>query len=464
MFAAHAERYSRKKNDAYLNQAIIDDAAQFGAPDVIAWYERPLVKKVRQVRAGQLSTAADPEDLPRYHLRQFDIPGPYRFTAVRHHISHAAAGYYTSGFEDACVVTVDGIGEWDCSAIGVYSKAGYRSMRRTRYPHSIGLLYSAFTKRCGFVPNDGEYSMMGFAPYGEPRYVDAIFDDFVERLDGDYRLKQNVHRGIGDWMPDAKPADLAASIQKVTEIVLLDVTQWSRRASGSANLVLMGGVALNCVANSIITRESGFDRVWTMPNPGDAGSSLGAAATVIGRQLHWDGPYLGTNINRRYRHRDIVEALVNDHVVGVANGRAEFGPRTLGNRSLLAHPCGHHIQDRVNEIKGRELFRPFAPAVLAEHAHEYFELPVKHSPYMQLVARCRRPDLVPAITHVDGTSRVQTVTRSQNPNFYDVISAFYERTGCPMVLNTSLNRKGEPLVNSWNDAVAFGSATGVTVF
>src|SRR2546423_1400608 len=160
-------------------------------------------------------------------------------------------------------------------------------------------------------------------------------------------------------MPDAKPADLAASIQKVTEIVLLDVTQWSRRASGSANLVLMGGVALNCVANSIITRESGFDRVWTMPNPGDAGSSLGAAATEIGRQLHWDGPYLGTNINRRYRHRDIVEALVNDHVVGVANGRAEFGPRALGNRSLLAHPCGHHIQDRVNEIKGRELFRPF---------------------------------------------------------------------------------------------------------
>lgn len=464
LFAAHAERYSRTKGDPSLNQDLIDDAVRFGEPDVVAWYERPLLKKTRQLRAGQLSTGLDVSELPRRHLRKFRIPGSYQFQVVRHHLTHAAAGYLTSGFEDACVITVDAIGEWDCTVVGVATRAGFRAIRRTRYPHSLGLLYSAFTRRCGFAPNDGEYSMMGLAPLGQPRYVDAIYSEFVERLDGDYRLKVNVHRGIGNWMPEASAADLAASIQAVMEAVLLDVTRWARQVSASQNLVLMGGVALNCVANSVLASSAGFDKIWTMPNPGDAGSSLGAAASVTGAPLRWEGPYLGTSIDQPYQHRAIVDALVKGEIVGVANGRAEFGPRALGNRSLLCDPRGLYTKDRINKIKGREPFRPFAPAVLAEHAHGYFELLAEESPYMQFVARCRRPDRFPAIVHVDGTSRIQTVNREQNQNFHDVLAEYFRRTSCPMLLNTSLNRKGEPIVNSWSDATAFSKATGVRVF
>lgn len=464
VFAAHAERYSRRKNDAELHQDLIDDALRYGDPSSIVWYERPMWKKLRHLRAGQYSSAVDRSDLPRSYLRRFRVPSSYQFRVVGHHMSHAAAGYYTSGFDEACVITVDGIGEWDCMTVGTFAPEGYRSLRRTRYPHSLGLLYSAFTRRCGFKPNEEEYILMGLAGFGTPRYVDAIYDELVERLDGDYRLKKNVHRGIGDWMPAARPEDLAASIQTVTEEMLVDIARWGHRTSGSSNLVLMGGVALNCVANSRIARESGFERVSIFPNPGDAGSSLGAAAAFVGAPLRWDGPYLGASIDRPYRHREILERLLNGDVVGVANGRAEFGPRALGNRSVLCDPRGPDVKDKVNKIKGREPFRPFAPAVLEEHAQTYFELPVRRSPYMQFVARCRQPDLFPAITHVDGTSRVQTVSRSDNPNFYDLIKAFFERTGCPMLLNTSLNMKGEPLVNSWSDAMNFSEATGVSVF
>jgi carbamoyltransferase len=464
VFAAHAERYSRRKNDAYLNQELIDDALRSGAPSVIVWYERPIVKKLRHVRAGQYSAAADPSDLPRRYLRRFRIPGAYQLRFAGHHMSHAAAGYYTSGFDRACVVTVDGIGEWDCMTVGVFSREGYRPLRRTRYPHSIGLLYSAFTRRCGFKANEEEYIVMGLAGFGSPRHADAVYDEFLSRRPGDYRLKHNIHRGIGQWLPEAAPEDLAASIQAVTEDLVLDIARWARSESGCRELVLMGGVALNCVANSRIARDSGFDQVYIFPNPGDAGSSLGAAAAFVGQQLRWDGPYLGASIDRPYQRDQILDRLTDGDVVGIANGRAEFGPRALGNRSLLCDPRGPDVKEKINRIKGREPFRPFAPAVLAEHADRYFDLPVPQSPYMQFVAPCRRPDLFPAITHVDGTSRVQTVTHSDNPNLHSLLAGFFERTGCPMLLNTSLNIKGEPLVNSWDDAVNFSDVTGVSVF
>lgn len=464
VFAAHSERYSRRKNDAELHQGLIDDALEFGDPSVIVWYERPLVKKLRHLRAGQYAAAVDSSDLPRRYLRRFRIPGKHKFKVVRHHTSHAAAGYYTSGFDCACVITVDGIGEWDCMTVGMFTRDGYRSLRHTRFPHSLGLLYSAFTRRCGFQPNEEEYIVMGLAGFGTPRHADAVYEDFVRRRDGDYRLRRNVHRGIGHWMAAASPEDLAASIQAVTEELLVDIARWGRRASGCDNLVLMGGVALNCVANSRIARDAGFGQIAIFPNPGDAGSSLGAAAAFVGSQLRWDGPYLGTCIDRPYRCREILDGLVSGQVVGVANGRAEFGPRALGNRSLLCDPRGPDVKDKVNKIKGREPFRPFAPAVLAEHAQTYFDLPVPRSPYMQFVARCYRPDLFPAITHVDGTSRVQTVSRSDSPNFHSLLAGFFERTGCPMLLNTSLNIKGEPLANSWSDAMNFSNATGVSVF
>ncbi|RKN44900.1 carbamoyltransferase [Streptomyces hoynatensis] len=464
VFASHSERYSRRKNDAELHPELVAEALGFGEPSTLVWYERPLVKKLRHLRAGQYGFALGGSDLPRRYLRRFPLPPSYRFRAVGHHLSHAAAGFYTSGFDDACVITVDGIGEWDCMTVGTFGPKGHRFHRRTRYPHSLGLLYSAFTRRCGFKPNEEEFIVMGLAGFGRPRHVDAIYDEFVERSDGDYRLKRNVHRGIGDWLPRAAPEDLAASIQAVTEEILVDIARWGRRESGSDNLVLMGGVALNCVANSRIAREAGFARVSIFPNPGDAGSSLGAVAAFLGRPLRWDGPYLGALIDRPYAHRAVLEGLLGGEVVGVANGRAEFGPRALGNRSVLCDPRGPEVKDKVNAIKGREPFRPFAPAVLEEHADAYFDMPVKRSPYMQFVAPCRRPDLFPAITHVDGTSRVQTVSRSANPAFYELIEAFYQRTGCPMLLNTSLNKKGEPLVNSWEDAMNFSAATGIRVF
>lgn len=463
VFAAHSERYSRRKNDAELDPGLVEDALRYGEPSTVVWYERPLVKKVRHLRAGQYGFAVSGSDLPRQYLRRFDALRNCRLRTVGHHMSHAAAGYYTSGFEDACVITVDGIGEWDCMTVGTFGDGGHRHHRRTRYPHSLGLLYSAFTRRCGFKANEEEFILMGLAGFGKPRHVDAIYSDLIERRDGDYRLRTNVHRGIGDWLPGAAHEDLAASVQAVTEDILIDIARWGRRVSGSDNLVLMGGVALNCVANSRVAQEAGFESVSIFPNPGDAGSSLGAAAAYVGRPLRWEGPYLGASIDRPYEHEAILRKLLDGEVVGVANGRAEFGPRALGNRSLLCDPRGPHAQDKVNRIKGREPFRPFAPAVLEEHAHEYFDLPVRRSPYMQFVARCRRPDLFPAITHVDGTSRVQTVSRSDHPEFYELIAEFYRRTGCPMLLNTSLNIKGQPLVNSWQDALAFRADTGVEV-
>ena len=254
--------------------------------------------------------------------------------------------YYTSGFDRACVVTVDGIGEWDCMTVGVFTREGYRPLRRTRYPHSIGLLYSAFTRRCGFKANEEEYIVMGLAGFGSPRHADAVYDEFLSRRPGDYRLKHNIHRGIGQWLPAAAPEDLAASIQAVTEDLVLDIARWARSESGCCELVLMGGVALNCVANSRIARDSGFDQVYIFPNPGDAGSSLGAAAAFVGKQLRWDGPYLGASIDRPYQRDQILDRLTDGDVVGIANGRAEFGPRALGNRSLLCDPRGPDVKKR----------------------------------------------------------------------------------------------------------------------
>ncbi len=463
-FAAQAERYSRRKNDPNLHEGLLEEALAFGTPEVIAWYERPLVKKVRHLVAGQYRQGLSPVDLPRRNLRRWGLGGlPVRF--VPHHVAHAAGGALTSGFGDASILVADGIGEFATfSAYTFDIVAGLRRVASVRYPHSLGLLYSAFTRRCGLRPNEDEHILMGMAAYGRPAHVEAILNDLVEPADFGFRLKRNVHRGIRDWMPGAAPADLAASIQYVTEEIMVRTTAWMRRQLPSSNLVLGGGLALNCVANSRIAAEAGFDEVWILPNPGDAGSCIGAAAAVAGSPVVWPGPYLGTDIRGPYRLREIVQGLVGGHVVGVAHGRAEFGPRALGNRSLLADPRGPHVKERVNRVKGRELFRPFAPSILAELSDRYFEMARPESPYMQFVARCRSPAEFPAVVHRDGTSRVQTVRRDQNPHFYELLREFYRRTGCPMLLDTSLNVRGEPLVNSRHDARRFEAATGVPVF
>jgi carbamoyltransferase len=464
VFAAHAERYSRRKNDPHLHRELLVEALSHGKPDVIAWYERPYLKRLRHVRAGQWGAAIGRDDSPRRHVAAFglaELDVPFRY--VGHHRSHAAAGFATSGEREVACLTADAIGEFDTFTIGTFDQRGFRVLHRRRYPHSLGLLYSAITKRCGFRPNEDEYIVMGLAALGRPRHVDAIRDELLVLEPPSFRLRTNVHRGIGSWRPDARPEDLAASIQTITEEVLLGAARWLRERTTTETLVLMGGLALNCVANARLAAEGGFRRLHIMPNPGDAGSSLGAAAAVAARPLRWDGPYLGTRIDGPYPVRGLAGALESGRVVGVASGRAEFGPRALGNRSLLADPRGPHVKDRVNRVKGREPFRPFAPVVREERCRELFDLPAPVSPYMQLTARCRRPEAYPAIVHVDGTSRVQTVSRRQHPGLYALLLEFERRTGCPLLLNTSLNVKGEPLVNDRVDAAGFAARCGVEV-
>jgi carbamoyltransferase len=275
-----------------------------------------------------------------------------------------------------------------------------------------------------------------------------------------------VHRGVKWWKPELREKDfpnVAASIQKITEDYLVSLAKWAKKTTGKNNLVMMGGVALNCVANTKIAEMSGFDDFWIMPNPGDAGSSIGAVAAYTRRGIDFNTPYLGYDINRPLDVSSVVDCLLDGEIVGIANGRAEFGPRALGNRSLICDPRGD-AKDRVNAIKKREPFRPFAPIIIEHLAEQYFDMPVGVSPYMQYVAKVKDPDKFPAITHFDGTARVQTLRREQNPKFYSLLEAWYSKTGCPMLLNTSLNIKGQPLVNTWDDALEFSMQYGVKVF
>jgi carbamoyltransferase len=300
---------------------------------------------------------------------------------------------------------------------------------------------------------DEEYITMGMAAYGEPCYVEEL----------GALLDQNLHAGIDtDWLPSASNADIAASAQVITEQLIYTIMRRARDFGWSRNLVYQGGVALNCLAN----RNLGdyFENIWIMPCPGDAGSSVGAAALAYGGRVNWHTAYLGQEIPGEYPVSACVDSLRRDRICGVASGRAEFGPRALGNRSLLADPRGPDIKDRVNRIKRRQAFRPFAPVILAEHCDEFFSMPsgFSRSPYMQSVARCRWPDSFPAIVHHDGTSRVQTVG-ADGSGIRRLLERWYELTGCPMLLNTSLNIRGEPMVNDRSDADRFEQLYGVRV-
>lgn len=466
LFAGHAERYSHIKNDGMINDALLDDCLSYGKPDAIVWYEKPLLKLTRQLFSGQFECIN--VESPTEHLAHFGLELLPRHT-VKHHHSHAAGGYFTSKFDDASILVCDAIGEWQTISIWEAHGEEMKCVWSQRYPDSLGLLYSAVTQRCGLKPNEEEYILMGMAALGNADrfYQDLKSEFIVPQKMPKFKLTQNVHRGIGSWgniETDQDKYDLAAAMQKITEEYLCDVAIWMRQKLKSRNLILSGGVALNCCANSKIAQLNIFDNIWIMPNPGDAGSSLGAIAAHMSDRLNWNGPYLGHNIDRTLDIESVVLSLQLGDVVGIANGRAEFGPRALGNRSLIADPRGHAMKDKVNNIKHRELFRPFAPVILEEFAWEYFDMPVKQTPYMQFVAKVRRPELYPAITHYDGTARVQTLSKDQNPVFHALLTRWFEKTGCPMLLNTSLNIKGYPLVNTWQDALKFQSQYGVEVF
>ncbi len=460
LWAAHSERYSKVKNDHYLNWQIVNEAMTYGPFDKVVYYEKPLLKKTRQLYAGQYQPAFDYTEMPQRHCGIFGIKID---EFVLHHDSHAAAGYFTSPFSEATILTVDAIGEWDTVSISTAVGNKITRQETIKYPHSLGILYSAFTQRCGLKPAEEEYILMGMSAYGQPIYKDDIYEDFVQQ--NPFKLKSNLHTGIGDWQPNADVMDLARSVQDVTVECLASL--WDKASKyGSKNLVFAGGVALNCAANMQLANMNLFDNIWIIPNPGDAGSSLGCIAASEKQFLNWEHPFLGHNIQGEYPIDKIIKELETNKMCGVANGRAEFGPRALGNRSLLADPRGPEIKDLVNGIKKRQKFRPFAPAILEEDVHEYFTLPkaVKNTPYMQFTAPCTHGKDFPAIIHYDNTSRVQTVSKSDNPGFYELLKVWKAKTGCPILLNTSLNIKGQPIVNDMADGKAFELKYGVKVF
>ena len=451
VFAGHSERYSKKKNDARICTELMTEFCDYNI-DTIAYYERPWLKQLRNLVSGQ---GVDWSNVTVRQVLQNQLGDwlqhpPEHTRTYSHHLCHAAAGFQTSSFDRATCVVIDAIGEFDTISIwgaeyDTKNKARYKKLWSQMYPRSIGLFYSAITSRLGLHPLDEEYIVMGMAAYGQPCYVEecrALLED-------------NLHIGIDpDWLPDASNEDIAASAQVLTEELIYSVMRRAQEFGWSSNLVYQGGVALNCLANRKLGEY--FENIWIMPAPGDAGNSLGAAALAHGGRLRWTDAYLGHAIPGTYPVGALVDHLQSDRIVGVASGRAEFGPRALGNRSLLADPRGSDIKDRVNEIKRRQKFRPFAPVILAEHVDEFFHMPrgFSHSPYMQSVARCRDPDSFPAIVHMDGTSRVQTVS-ADGSGIRALLEAWYRATGCPMLLNTSLNIRGEPMVNDRADADRF---------
>jgi len=476
-FASHSERFSGVKNDAHLNDKLIEYAKQWGEPDEVIWYERPFVKTLRQLRAGQGFKYLGKNNINKY-LRSYGIRAPIRYTD--HHLAHAAAGYYTSPFTEASIVVIDSIGEFDTLTIwNADEDNGLKRIYAQRYPHSIGLWYSAFTQRIGLKPQEDEYILMGMAAYGDPlRFMHEILEEFFYPIDGheglygwvhmfhdtpSVRLRHNLHRGCQWWRPELNTPqdlmDIAAAVQAIYAYILKYISNWAHWKSPSKNLILMGGCALNCAANSKIYKE--WNDVWIMPNPGDAGSSIGAVLAHKKQHMPMTHMFTGYNIEGDYPVEQVLHELLTTGICGVANGRAEFGPRALGHRSLLADPRREDIKDRVNNIKKRQLFRPFAPAVLEEHASTYFDGPV--GPFMQYTANCKDPGL-PAIIHGDGTSRVQTVSANESVGFRKLLERWYEETGCPILLNTSLNIKGKPIVNDLTDAEDFANMYNVKVF
>ena len=547
--AAQEERFSRKKNDSgfprrAIEYCLSEAEIELGAVDYVVFYDKPFLKFERLL---ETYLAFAPRGLSsfrialpiwikeklfqkrflRKELARFapDYDYEKRLLFSEHHQSHAASAFFPSPFGEAAVLTMDGVGEWATTSIALGRGAALEMVKEIHFPHSLGLLYAAFTAYTGFRVNSGEYKMMGLAPYGEPRYVQRILDHLIDvKPDGSFKLDQsyfNYCTGLsmtsarfhalfgGEPRNESAPLtqremDLAASIQAVMDEVVLRLTRSIAVETGVKNLCLAGGVALNCVANGKIVRDGKFERIWVQPAAGDAGGALGAALAVYHLylkqpRLHHDaldsmqGSYLGpsfpqADIERRLTacgavfdvmdEEELIEltvdALVEDKAVGWCQGRMEFGPRALGNRSILGDPRSRTMQKTLNlRVKYRESFRPFAPSVLREDVADWFDHD-GDSPYMLLVANVaqkRRTPLgeedaarigtdkvnaarseIPAITHVDYSARLQTVHRETNSRYFALISAFKAKTGCPVLVNTSFNVRGEPIACTPEDA------------
>ncbi|WP_202882549.1 carbamoyltransferase [Sinorhizobium meliloti] len=553
--AVQEERFSRRKNDARFPQAAINYClAELGGPDRVhatAFYEDPVLSFDRVLRNiiddGSQSARIWPLAAMSQLSEKFAVlerlqraVGPRQTFIVDHHVSHIASAFYPSPFPAAAIVVADGVGEWASTTIAHGSGTEITPLCQIRYPHSLGLLYSAFTYHCGLKVNSGEYKLMGLAPYGNPRFVDLILDNLIDlrpdgsfhlntayfgRLDGERAVSLAFEALFGCPRRDPEAPinaihmDLAASAQAAIDRAMLALARRALALTGERRLCLAGGVALNCVSNGRLLRElQGLDSIWIQPAAGDAGGALGAALHVahrhfgaprhagVGKSDGQQGSLLGptfqdTEIEQALReaglswHRApdekahdqrVVEALAAGQIVGRFAGRMEFGPRALGNRSILADPRRPDGQSHINRrIKFRESWRPFAPVVLAEHAGSYFELE-QDSPYMLLVGNVRehlrRPvdfsgfiagdhDMtkllnqprseIPAVTHIDYSARVQTVDADRNPAFHRLLRQFFAHTGCPVLVNTSFNVRGEPIVCSPADAVRCFLNTGI---
>lgn len=539
--AAQEERFTRKKHDPgfpinAINYCLREARIKSTDLDIVVFYEKPFIKFERLLETylafapfGLMSfVSAMPPWIKQklfikeYIQKELDFKGTILFP--EHHHSHAASAFYPSPFNESAILTIDGVGEWATSSFGKGEGNSIELYSEIRFPHSLGLLYSAFTYYCGFKVNSGEYKLMGLAPYGEPLYVDTILNNLIDiKSDGSFKLDLkyfNYCTGLTmtnenfnslfdgpvrkrESRIEKRHMDLARSIQIVTEMVIMNMAKYVYEETKSENLCLAGGVALNCVANGKILREGPFKRIWIQPSASDAGGAMGAA--LIAWHEYLDKPRAANNLQdtqkasllgpsfsdeeiekylkdssvqyEKIEKRDIPgvvsRLLAGQKVIGWFQGRMEFGPRALGSRSILGDPRSQEMQSIINlKIKFRESFRPFAPSVLLEKAGEYFGLNCE-SPYMLLVSpveeekrnKCACEDTtrgfdklkvkrseVPAITHVDYSARVQTVKREDNQLYYDVIKQFYDDQGCPLVINTSFNIRGEPIVCTPEDA------------
>ena len=441
VFAAHQERYSKIKNDWHLGPEILQEALSFGSPDIISYYEKPVLKRVRcSLFGGHYS---------KYNKLDLGV----RTKTVKHHRSHAAAGYYTSKFDRALIIVIDSIGEFETATAWVGDSDTLKQVYSMKYPFSFGLFYSAFTEAVGFKPNEEEYIMMGLSAYGEKeRYISKI-ESLFPRWD---RQTYNFHYGVNlDEIGINKPvdSDIAAAVQFVFEKRLFEFIRAMQSATNIFdNLVLSGGCALNATANGKVRKLC--EKLWINPNPGDSGSSLGAALAVYKKHVHIENMFLGTNLNREFNVEKIIKSLKNKGLAAVASGRAEFGPRALGNRSIFGDASLPDIQDIINRYKGREPYRPFGCVVLEEFAHEWFDIDYP-SPYMKETFTCLRPGKIPGVVHIDGSTRVQTVNRNQHKDLYELLTLWNKLTGIPLLLNTSLNIKGQPIINDLKDVTVW---------
>lgn len=523
--AASEERFSRQKHDPGFPAHAIGFCLERGGigvdqVDYLAFYDKP-IRKFDRILTTYLSSFPRSREaflkaLPvwlKKKLRMRDLfreeleyDGPILFS--NHHLSHAASAFLVSPFREAAVLTVDGVGEWDTASYGIGRDGDVELLKEMRFPHSLGLLYSAVTYYLGFRVNSGEYKVMGLAPYGEPRYVDEVLELVDVQEDGSFTMNLKYfayHYGLRmtsrhfaelfggprrapESPLEQKHKDIAASIQAVTEEILLRMANHLHRETGLSHLCMAGGVALNSVANGRILRETPFEEIFIQPAAGDAGGAVGAASFVhhalLGneRDFQMEHVYLGPEYDsadirglferegahfREYAPSELIEEtaglIADGKIVGWYQGRMEFGPRALGNRSILADPRDPRMKDEINRrVKFREAFRPFAPSVLEERAAEYFHID-RPSPYMLLVVRVRdhKKGEIPSATHVDGTARIQTVSREQNPMFYGLIERFGALTGCPVLINTSFNVRGEPIVCTPKEALDCFRKTGL---